>query len=149
MFSNILKSRNNAKPKILDLHLFWARDFQYIALFFSDFLSYLFIFYPFVYTYLFMYVCFCMWVSVVCHCTRGAQSTTFQSFFLFPLCVGQRLNSVSAEAASVLIHWADPLADPCLSSEGNNWQQQRRAVEFLSLLAVYVNMCDSHTALLR
>lgn len=58
-----------------------------------------------------------MWVSVVCHCTRGAQSTTFQSFFLLPLCVGQRLNSVSAEAASVLIHWATLLTHVSLLKE--------------------------------
>lgn len=148
MFSNSLKSRNNAKPKILDLHLFWARDFQYIALFFSDFLSYLFIFYPFVYTYLFMYVCFCMWVSIVCHCTRGAQSTTFQSFFSPSFMCGPEAE-LSFSWGSKCPYPLGHLADPCLSSEGNNWQQQRRAVEFLSLLAVYVNMCDCHTALLR
>lgn len=79
-------------------------------------LIYLF-FYPFVYTYLFTCVCFCLWVSVVCHCTRGAQSTPFQSLSLLPLCVGQRLNSVSAVAARVLIRGATLLTHVSLLKE--------------------------------
>lgn len=114
MFANILKSRNNAKPKIAGVHLFWVRDIQSIALLFSDFLSCLFIFYHFVYTYVFMYVCFCMWVSVVCHCTRGAQSTTFQRFFS-PSFICRPEAELSFCSGSKCPYPLGHLTDPCLS----------------------------------
>lgn len=62
MLANFPKSRNNANPEILGLHLFWVRDIQSIALLFSDFLSYLFL--PFcihLFTNLcvLLYVCLC------------------------------------------------------------------------------------------
>lgn len=106
MFANILKSRNNAKPKILGLHLFWVRYIQSIALLFSDFLSCLFIFtilYTLTYSCMCASVCGSLW-CVTAHVEHRAQ--LFRGFSLLPLSVGQRLNSVSALATSVLIHWA-------------------------------------------